>query len=516
MSYRYNQRGERVKERSSGSAIGWGIFALLVLFGLWILAPWGPIHAVALLLYKSMPLMVAFFAALISLGLVAGLFRSAGTAIAGGLILVTLVMFGGCFSSGLSDTKLAQSISPQIITELPETESVRYMPMPVALKVAQNAYQDPKNRVAEGMDPFITQSGELAWVGARVPTGMMNALTGKQPGVVTVSEVGKLNIIDQEFSCGEGMAVTDEVTWAIWRMNYLADLGEPYYAQTGDELVMVVPFITWKWDFPVTIPTWGGVFLIHGDCSIEELTPKQAQEDERLTGIRLVPEELAKIVSEAWAYREGIWNAWFIHAGQTEVPKIEGESNQMPYLMPTEAGSAWVTAFEPYGPAFSIYKLMFMDTRTGLVSMYQFPGDANIASPNRAGDYIRTSQPTFNWYGGEGQGGNMVVMEPRPLIKDGILYWMMTLTSVEHSSINATYLMRSTDQAIFMAKNLGELKAFVAGGSLQQITGESTTIPTASPAIDGSPVNANADLTQLSEQQLRELINAIFDELARR
>lgn len=516
MSYR--SRGYSGEQRSSsGGKLGWGILALLVLFGLWMIAPWGPVHAVVLLLYKSMPLIVAFFGTLIGIGLIAGFFRSGGTAIVGGIILATLVIFGGCFSSGLSDKKLAQSISPQMITELPESHSVRYMPMPVALRVAQNAYQDAKNSIASGMDPFVTQNGELVWVGARVPTGPINALMAKQPGVITISEVGKLNIINQEFSCGEGMSVTDEVTWAIWQRNYLTELGEPYYAQTSDELIMVVPFIVWKWDFPVTVPTWGGVFLVHGDCNIEELKPEQAQEDERLNGIRLVPEELAKVIAESWAYRDGIWNAWFIHAGQTEVPKIEGESNQMPYLLPTNSGSAWVTAFEPYGPAFSIYKLMFMDTRTGEVSLYDFPSDANTASPNRVGDYIKTSQPTFNWFGGEGQGGNMVVIEPRPLIKDGVLYWMMTLTSVEHSSINATYLMRSTDQAIFIANNLGELKAFVAGGSLQQITGESTTIPTASPSADGStPVSSNADLTKLSVQELRELINAAIDELTRR
>ena len=38
------------------------VIALLALFGLlWVVAPWGPVHALVLMLYKSMPLIVAFF-----------------------------------------------------------------------------------------------------------------------------------------------------------------------------------------------------------------------------------------------------------------------------------------------------------------------------------------------------------------------------------------------------------------------------------------------------------------------
>ncbi len=518
MSYRYNQRGERVKERSSGSAIGWGIFSLFVLFGLWMIAPWGPIHAAVLLIFKSWPLLMTLFVSAVVVVLLAGWRKSSAIAIGGGMLLAIILMVGSIFSSALSDAKLAQSQQVTNITTLPDTQSVRWTAMAIAKKMAQNANQDPTSApLADGIDPFTTEQGDVSWIAALVPSGVINAFLSTQKGVMVVTDSDDPKPLHSQFICGEGMLVTDEVTWAIWKQHYLTDLGEPYYFQSpvGNELLMLVPYINWKLDFPVTVPEWGGVMVVHGDCQIEKLTSAQALADERLVGARLVPEEFAKMVGSAWQYRLGIWNAWIgPHTDQTEIPWIDGESNQMPYLLPTEDGPAWFFGMEPFGPSYALYKIMLIDAVDARVRVHSFETNTSVMSPNKAAGYITGEVQNFIWTEKDGSQG-MILIEPRPIIRQGILYWMLTQTTNEFATVNSTFLLRTTDRAILVAENIEDMNSFMAGGSLRQILKMSASSATPS-AVDGAPVNANADLTQLTEQQLRELINAIFDELSRR
>lgn len=351
-----------------------------------------------------------------------------------------------------------------------------------------------------------------------MPAGGVNSLFATQKGVVIVEDGEKPRVVDNEFTCGEGMLVTDEITWAIWSKHYLTDLNEPYYFQSPKgELLMLVPYVNWKLDFPVTVPEWGGVVVVHGNCQIEKLTSAQALTDERLVGARLVPEEYAKMVASAWQYRLGIINAWFgPHKDQTEFPEIEGEKNQMPYLVPTGDGPAWFIGFEPYGPSYALYKVMYVNAIDGKTSVYNY-GKDGVMSPNRVGGFIKGELPNFSWTAKDGSEG-VILIEPRPVTVGGILHWMMTQTTNDYAKVNCTFVLRTSDEAILVADSIGEMKRFLNGGTLPRISNQiSPCNNNTSPAIDdGAPVSPSADLTQLSEQQLRELMNAIFDELTRR
>jgi hypothetical protein len=477
--------------------LGIPLIIVLAVLAVWALAPSALVHGIIFGLFLGLPYIIVI---IIAAAIVILAFTSDNTL---GTVVLVLAVIGLFIALPLmaatGQHKMVQNVTVENLDEPFATSNVRYMPMPVAVQLASNKYQDSRHHLGD-MDPIILEDGNVGWVGSRVPTGFINVLFGEVQGIITITPSGVVTTQDQTFACGEEMAITDKITWQLWRDHYLTELDEYFYVNIDDELVMVAPYSTWDFDFPVFVPQWGGVFIIDGDCHIEDLSPSEAMADERLDGIRIVPEEYARRLSEAWKYENGISNAWFIHEDQTEVPQITGEDNQMPYLIPTDIGEQWFIALEPHGPAFSIYKMMFVDAHTGAVSMYTYPEDAAIISPNKAAGFIRAANPNFDW-GNDGS-GNVVVIEPRPVIVNDILYWMMSQTNVEHSGVQKTFLVRSTDEKVIEMNSLDELLDFLSG----ERSADSFV------NVDDLP----QDLTTLTVNELYDLLERLAEELQNR
>lgn len=427
-----------------------------------------------------------------------------------GLILYAIL------ASGLMRWYLVKDISPTMLTVLPSTTEVRYLPMPVAERFGANKVQDPRHHIGD-MDPLDT-GGKLDWVAPQVPTGIWNSLTGQTDGFQIVKPNGQVETIHQPMKYGEDMIFRDNIKWPLWRVHYTVELPEFYYIRTNDEVLTMAPYIRYVARFPVRMPTWGGVFVVHADGRIEDLSPEQAIADPRFVGQRLYPELLARKIADAWAYRNGVWNAWFLHKDQTEVPTITDETNQMPYLLPTEKGPVWFVGMEPYGPAYSIFKMLFVDAHTGDLNMYEIPPEAGVTGPNRAAGYVRSAFPNYQWYskGEKSSYGNMLAIEPKPMIKDNILWWQVSLTNVDYAGVTATALVNGSDNSVIYFNTLEEIEQFVAGKFQGRLPSGGNATATSVTQDQSSSASTPTDLQGMTSTQLYDLQRQIINELERR
>ena len=139
---------------------------------------------------------------------------------------------------------------------------------------------------------------------------------------------GSAEIVNQEFRRGEGMALYRNVGWKLKREKFFAHHTNQYYVLDGEELLGVVPYISYRFSFPVMVPRWGGVLVVHPDGEIENLSPEEAIRDGRFEGERLYPEQLARRVGDVWKYRNGYWNTWFAHEDEAQIPQINTPEDQ--------------------------------------------------------------------------------------------------------------------------------------------------------------------------------------------
>ena len=76
----------------------------------------------------------------------------------------------------------------------------------------------------------------------------------------------------------------------------------------------------------------GGVFVVAPDGKIEDLSLAEAARRPELarTG-RIFSDTQARRIQEAYQYKRGLWNAWFVHEDQTRI--TDTEVNRQPYLV---------------------------------------------------------------------------------------------------------------------------------------------------------------------------------------
>src|SRR5262249_1099042 len=103
----------------------------------------------------------------------------------------------------------------------------------------------------------------------------------------------------------------------------------------GGGAVALAPYIGYR-GFPVRHPYWAGVYVLHQNGRLEDLTPKQALARPELAASgRLFPERLARAIAAAYGYKTGS-DAVFANRRRTEVSDPSG--NPQPYLTNLGAG----------------------------------------------------------------------------------------------------------------------------------------------------------------------------------
>jgi hypothetical protein len=446
------------------------LLGLILTAGLWFASP--VFHGLFIGFYAnwSFWVLVVFGVAIVSFLFNRG-YRRPATFVAGAWVL--LLFFFLIFGGALEQVRFYDSLEAGTLREIPETDGVRFLPLEVAARAAQNRANEP--RVALGdFEPLETGLDEpLGYVAPRIPNGGFNVFTYQQQGVAVVDGEGGVETLREPFEYGEGMSITDNVNWKLVQERFWVTLTNPYYSIQGeDEALMLVPYLKYRLSFPVTIPYWAGTFVVHPDGEIEDLSKEEIINDERFTGERLYPEELARRAAESLTYQNGIWNAWVTRQDVPEIPDLDNTENEMPYLLPTGSGPVWFTALEPYGPSNATYTMLYADAHTGEHSVYKRPLDDALLGPNRSFGFVTNAYPDFQWIragNGGSETGNVLSLEPRPVVRtdpetnESVLYWMLSVTTRDSSDINLTAFVDSRDGAVTGLRSYEEVLAFARG-----------------------------------------------------
>jgi hypothetical protein len=511
---------------------------VVVLFLAWLVSP--VFHGLVMALYVNWP----FFLMVVGGTVLGAYLWNIGDKDPAKIVAVVAAIAALAYlfaSAPLRELRYLDSIEAEEIKEMPDTTGLRFLPYDVAARFGQNTQDEPTLMLGD-FEPLSNGEGGIDWVAPREPNGLYNSLVNNQDGVMVIQPDGSAETIRQEFKRGEGMALYRNVGWKLKREKFFAHHTNQYYVLDGEELLGVVPYISYRFSFPVMVPKWGGVLVVHPDGEIENLSPQEAIKDGRFEGERLYPEQLARKVGDVWKYRNGYWNTWFAHKNEAQIPQIntpedqnaatlEGTStNQMPFLIPTEEGPQWFLAAEPYGRSFSMYQGIYVDGHSGEVTYFKPDTGSALIGVNKALDYAQATFPNYQW------GLNAVILEPRPVVKDETLYWMATITNADKAGVNQTVMVNASEQGeVTVLETYEDVVAFVEGedtGETVNVEGgdtlgaseeppatSGTEIPEEQPAQPGNRAGsqeAPVDVSEMSDEELIRIISEAANELESR
>jgi hypothetical protein len=517
----------------------------IALFFVWLVSP--VFHGLAMALYINWP----FFLAILVGVVLGGYLWNIGDKDPAKVIIIVAALAAVAYmltAAPLRDLKYLDSIEAQEIEEMPDTTGVRYLPYEVAARFGQNT-QDDSTLVLGDFEPLDNEEGGIDWVAPREPNGVWNSFTNNQDGVMVIKPDGSAELMNQEFTRGEGMALHRNVAWQLKRERFFVHHTNQYYVLHDGELLGLVPYISYRFSFPVMVPQWGGVMVVHPDGEIEDLSPEEAIKDGRFEGERLYPEQLARKVGDVWKYRNGYWNTWSAHEDEAVIPEIGGtgednssggkaakssgnssanqvSTNQMPFLIPTEEGPQWFLAAEPYGGSFSMYRAIYINAHDGEVTYFRPDTGSALIGVNKGLDYARATFPNYQW------GRNAILLEPRPIIKDETLYWMATITNADTAGVNKTVMVNSAEQGeVTVLDSYEDVMAFVEGedtGRTVEVEGDGPSGASGEPSetpenetpeeqpAQSSTSQSPADVSNMSEEELIRVIREAADELESR
>ncbi len=432
------------------------------------------------------------------------------------LLVGVLLLVGAVFYKvAAQDLRLAQAYRTytfENITTLPADDQSRLVPLPVAQRFGADSLQ----RSTEKAHAWYPQlwDGKFSWVAGLTPNSPVRQWIDHASGLQVVDATTtqrSTQVANQTFKLSEGVQLTDNIRWQLYKQRYLVDLPEAYHAKVGSRIYAVVPIITYQ-GFLIRHPVLDGAFIVSADGVVEELTTAQAKVHPAVQAAgRLYPESYIRFVHESYALKHGLVNKWFRHVDQTEISDPAGESNAQPYMLSTKAGLVWLSAADPWGQSFGIYKIFITNAITGRHQLYSVPPDAALTGAAQAIGYVKSARPQYNWRvdGGEDAAGsgNIIAIEPRPIFVQGQLYWMVSVTTTEAKGVNETCFVHAKDNQVACAVNDSEIKAFVATGSTKatQPTPDSPNNTTASSSTAPHIKERVEKLEATLRQALREL-----------
>lgn len=438
-----------------GSRAGLAALVAVVLVGVWLVRP--VFHGVAMLLWTK-PLVWVPLVAVLAVGLVivrrqvsllelrAG--RRPPMALLAGLGLAFFVLpaVGGAINGALVSRSLYKHTAYEQIGGLPGGGQARLLPKEVAVQIASSGFNSPTERLTD-FHIVLTPEGQR-WTAVRSPDGLFRVFSKKSQGIVTLDAeqtARTLEEVDARFKYAPGQQVTDNLRWRLLKKHFLITLAESTgILDASGQPLIVVPYIKYT-GWLVRRPVFGGVFVVHPDGRIEDLTPEQARERPELVASgRLFPEKLARKIQDAYAYKRGIANRIFTHTEQTQI--TDTEANRQPYLIDFGAGgSKWVTVAEPYGRAFAVNAIFLTDTVTGRTQVWRVPRGTSLTGNRRALETVRSvSIPGVVFADQRAPstgGGRFRTVEPRPVFVAGRLVYMISIIPESANSVSKTVIV---------------------------------------------------------------------------
>jgi hypothetical protein len=449
----------------------------------------------------------------------------AGVGVIAGLAFVAFVL-GAAFKGPLTNRSIYNNTDYASIGGLPEGGVVRLVPQEVAVQIASSGFNSPTEKLTD-FRSVVTPEG-LAWTAFRTPDGAFRIFSKKSQGFVTLnaeSTERRVRQSDAELEVAPGQLLTDNLRWRLLKRHYLIDLANPVGALDREgRPIIIVPYVSYK-GWLIRRPVLGGVFVVHPDGDIEDLSPDEARKRPEITSTgRMFPDTLARRIQDAYAYKRGIWNRFVLHEEQTQIS--DTESNQQPYLIDFgERGAKWVTVAEPYGQAFAANAIFLTDTVTGETEIWRVPRNASLSGNRRAVETVRSvSIPgvVFAGEGARGTGGRFKVVEPRPVFVRGRLLYLVSVIPENGNSVSKSVVVDaarnkvvaifdndtdpSADQATLRYLATGELDPAALP---QRATGQPATQPTRDRQPSQPPQRAPDDVQRRLDrliQQQRETL----------
>ena len=514
MSYSVRNVDPKQARRGCGIALLLGVVALLLVF--WLASPL--LHPFVMTVWKHWPGWTMLALALVGLVLTLNGRYRLGVPV---LVVFTLLWLIGALFGSLwkQESYLAATDITNLSTE-PETTGYRFLPLEVARTTATNKTTDPQVTPGE-VEPLVV--GDTAnWIVPEEPNNFSTKYFGSQPGFLTINTTADTKRDTTEFAPGYGICCFDgrSLWWSSIKRHFFADyMPESYMTELNGETVIVQPYLTYYPDFshvlPVMVLRFGGILVFYSDGTSEDLSPEEAAS--KHPGGRFFPHELASYFAQSYQLKNGIWNYLFTHKDQPDVPKLgssdsksDSKSNEFPFLIPTQDGPEWYTAVEPYGASKSAYMSYYIDATTGEVKTYKF--SEPLVGPDRAESFVNNA---FNTLKGTS------FYEPRPLVKNGNLYWMLSASASGTPDVQFTALVDAYSEDVIRLDNRQAVERVVNGedphnvgqviassGTPSQSSGASTET---TPASTSSP--SSSDLSTVSDQDLARLLREAADRL---
>lgn len=237
-------------------------------------------------------------------------------------VFILLAIFSLIAAGWAQGAYLARTLAYRSISTLPESrESVRLMPLEVATRYAKDSLQF--SQFTLGREALIAHNGRLHWSYPLVPSSLLIKFTRQSMGLALVDATAQrknTDIVEKPLTVGEGMHLTDNLWWRVYRKRYFIKAEKPFYSTQGD-LWTAVPVIDYSyrlwWGLLYTVPRFEGIYLVDSAGRIQFLTPKQAAAHPALANTRIFPEGLARQYVDAHQYHLGIANKLFVHRNQS-------------------------------------------------------------------------------------------------------------------------------------------------------------------------------------------------------
>jgi hypothetical protein len=448
----------------------------------------------------------------------------AGAAVIAGLAFLSFVL-GAAFKGPLTNRAIYNNTEYASISGLPEGGVVRLMPQEVAVQIASSGFNSPTEKLT-GFRSISTPEG-LAWTAFRTPDGAFRIFSKKTQGIVTLnaeSTERRVKPTDAELDVAPGQLLTDNLRWRLLKRHYLIDLANPVGALDREgRPIIIVPYLSYK-GWLIRRPVLGGVFVVHPDGEIEDLSPDEARKRPEITSTgRLFPDKLARRIQDAYAYKRGIWNRFVLHEEQTQIS--DTENNQQPYLIDFgERGTKWVTVAEPYGQAFAANAIFLTDAVTGETEIWRVPRNDSLSGNRRAVQTVRSVSIPGVVFAGEdarGTGGRFKVVEPRPVFVRGRLLYLLSIIPENANSVSKSVVVdaeRNKVVAIFdndtdPSADEAALRYLATGALDRTSVPGATNEPATGPTRGGQPAKTPKKAPSDIQKRLDRLIQQQRDTL---
>jgi len=355
-----------------------------------------------------------------------------------------LFIVGASFSGPLVQRAIVKATTYESIPGLPPGGKVRLIPREVAEQNASSAFNSPTETLTNFR--IVNTDDGLVWTAMKTPQGVFRVFTKKSQGIVELDAektARSLRPINAELEIAPGLQIADNLRWRLLKRRFLISLEEPVGIETDDGPRILVPYIEYR-GLLIRRPVLGGVFVVAPNGTIEDLEPEEAaRRPELARSGRIFPDTQARRIQDAYQYKRGLWNAWFVHEDQTRIN--DTEVNRQPYLVDfgeDGLGTQWVTVAEPYGRAFAASAIFLTDATTGRTRIWRVPERMSLSGNRRAIQSVKAVSIPGIDFGGDAPGtDDFRVVEPRPVFVKSRLVYLSSIIPNNANGVSKTVIV---------------------------------------------------------------------------